>query len=888
MPYRSLVLVPNNASLRMSEAEYYVESGASGAIPAPEFDVLSLWVGRQLETHELLSGKAVRPVPDRLRLLALWERIVVEGRPEDWLHNDIASTAREAMEADRLVRHWYPDRSGPGMARAQFVGQRFDRWQRAYHGALSREEWRDETGRLEAFLRLVVRGDELPLAMPDRLILRGFVELTPLERSLLEALRSRRVEVVFEAPLGPDEETRSGRPPRMQAFRYRSFDDELRAAAQWSRDRVAEGMERVALALVGLDSHREAMARALMQTFHPAHALGLCQPGSGAFHVQGGLSLEAHPLIRAALDLLELSSVGLRQRQPFSRISRWILSPAWAGADSERSSRARLELFLRRREAWSLSLASVASVAAERDCPVLAERLSRLPRGGDRDETAAARLFRLLDYWGWPGPEATTPEAQLIVDALRSELETLEFAGIGNSELGLSLLRRRCRERRVQGPGGDLSPVQVLELQDIVGQRFEAVRVLGLHADQWPPPPKLNRLLPYAAARGLPGADSRRQRAQARAVFEGLERAAPRIEFSWAAITDGAPTAPSPLLAGSVLLEGAGDEALSVEGGVLARAAWPGVGTDAGAERDRLESLPRSSAPPVTIEGERVSGVVRLLNLQSACPWAAFLVRRLEAEFPPMPAPFPDRAFLGSLTHEAMRQLYGAHAGSGTLPRPGEIPGAVERALDSERAVRVLSPAARAAERARLEALLREWLAFEGEQTWPQPLAVERYVERDWQGMRVGVRMDRVDRLDEGLLVLDYKTGTPATPTWAQDRPVDVQLPLYAVLLSREERPALGIGWLHLRANEMRQALWTGSGGLKGRGVTSMGTNRAPFDSWEAALAHWEERLAGLLEEFREGVTTLEVHHPDALRYLDLDLLLRDAAPRVDGEDEDG
>jgi ATP-dependent helicase/nuclease subunit B len=45
----------------------------------------------------------------------------------------------------------------------------------------------------------------------------------------------------------------------------------------------------------------------------------------------------------------------------------------------------------------------------------------------------------------------------------------------------------------------------------------------------------------------------------------------------------------------------------------------------------------------------------------------------------------------------------------------------------------------------------------------------------------MGLRLDRVDRLNDGsLLVIDYKTGYVSPKAWDLPRPDDVQLPLYA------------------------------------------------------------------------------------------------------------
>ena len=48
-------------------------------------------------------------------------------------------------------------------------------------------------------------------------------------------------------------------------------------------------------------------------------------------------------------------------------------------------------------------------------------------------------------------------------------------------------------------------------------------------------------------------------------------------------------------------------------------------------------------------------------------------------------------------------------------------------------------------------------------------------------GLTLKLRLDRVDRLNDGsLLVIDYKTGNVSPKAWELPRPDDVQLPLYA------------------------------------------------------------------------------------------------------------
>lgn len=874
-----LLLVPNNSARSLAEGQYCLERAGDGPLRAPRVDVLSLWAGKTLQRLQLLAGEAARPVPPRFVLAALWERVISERDGAEWSPGDISATAREAMEADRLLKHWIEGASPEAEDARPWLGTAFFRWRGMVRAAMDRGGWTDATSQLQALVQRLEDGRVAPAFLPAELRLRGFVERTALEQRLFDTLRSCGVTVADES-MSKAEPRPGSRPSASPTTRlFRSIDDELRDAAAWANAEVDAGAVRLAVAVNGFDALREQALHAFSQRFETRTDVAPDAAQDAAFHVQGGLPLARHPAVRAMLDLLELSRVGPRRAQGFGLLSRWLLSGAWAGAMQEAPARARLELRLRRAGRAEASLADVAQAAEGLACPLLVERIARMTDLAS-EGNAARRFLAWLEHWGWPGPLAGGAEVQRAVDGVRRALYALDAAGLEESGAALAALRAQCQDGRIPGPGGSLSPVQLLDVRDLAGQRFEQVRIVNVHAENWPEPPRTNRLLPFALARRLPGGDSASQRRRIGALQAALLRSSGAITVSRAAQVDGVPTAPSAALP-VVEEEGDATGARARHGGVLARAAWPGAGEVTALDRDRLSAMTRRAAPAVPPSDERLAGAVRLLNTQSACPWAAFLVHRLDARFPGWPSAFPDQAFTGNLVHEALRQLYRAHRSTGSLPTAAEVPAAVRNALRSEFADRVLSPAVVVAEERRLEALLSEWLSFEETLDWPSPLAVEAQREAELAGFRLGIRIDRVDRVGEGTLILDYKTGSPQAPDWSSDRLTDVQLPLYAVLLGKGKEAPLGIGLLTVRANGMAQTVWIGEAGVGGKGVTVMGDRRAAFPDWSAAVGHWRRTLTALLEEYRTGHVAFEVHHERALAFLGLEPLLRGDAGRI-------
>jgi ATP-dependent helicase/nuclease subunit B len=109
-------------------------------------------------------------------------------------------------------------------------------------------------------------------------------------------------------------------------------------------------------------------------------------------------------------------------------------------------------------------------------------------------------------------------------------------------------------------------------------------------------------------------------------------------------------------------------------------------------------------------------------------------------------------------------------------------------------------------EETRLIRLVREWLEYESTR---HAFAVA-HTESDRRvalaGLEFKVRLDRIDRLNDGtLLVIDYKTGVVTLRSWDLPRPDDVQLPLYAgFALDREEELLGGLVFARVQAGDRK------------------------------------------------------------------------------------
>jgi exodeoxyribonuclease-5 len=219
---------------------------------------------------------------------------------------------------------------------------------------------------------------------------------------------------------------------------------------------------------------------------------------------------------------------------------------------------------------------------------------------------------RALKAAGWPGDrQLSSHEFQ----ARRAFGEVLDGFGRLDGLLGkLSLneavrrLSQLCQQRIFQPETRGQPPIQVLGILESAGLEFDALWVMGMNDDLWPPP-RPNPLLPAELLRaaGAAHASAEVELDFAQREHARLSLAAPDVTFSYARADGNRILRPSPLIAGIPLAGDAPGEVVT-----LARQ----LGKEAGTACELLED---AQAPPVA-EGEMVSGGSWLLRAQAVCP----------------------------------------------------------------------------------------------------------------------------------------------------------------------------------------------------------------------------------------------------------------------------
>lgn len=690
----------------------------------------------------------------------LWRNII--ERQESHLF-DVGATARLAARAARLLHEWHIPFDGEAW-NEHIDAQHFQHWHKLFRAKCEENGW---TTRGELWNLVPNLGVRTPTVWV------GFDRATP-------ALERLRTAVGSGADLQFDAQIRE----RAPAVEFLAFEQEIEYAARWARAAFERNPQQcIGVFVPDLATQRALVERVFRQVFYPASRF---RTSNDAVHINVKQPLETHPLVAGALLILELA----RPRIHHADAGALLRSPFLAAAEAERNLRALADIELRRRRALDFTLQELEFASTK--CPCLTgvwQKVRRVFRDKRKlNELPAWSEFfgDLLEAAGWPGDCDLSGEEQEIVEAWKDALSTLAAIGMVCSPVPLDAALARLRGiLKTNGieTGNFSSPVQVLDASDARGLQFDCAVVTGLSEETWPPRVNISPLVPLKLQRAYrESLQSERERAT-----EWLFRSAPVM----CATYSGRLSPQAELFVDTSAVE------VPVWSGKLARQSYAPV---------VLEDVVDGAAPRY-VASESARGGTSIIKSQSLCPFRAFAEFRLAAQSPEDACFGFDGRQRGGFLHEAIQRVWQELC---THARLCSIEDAELRAIVREAVTKAVGTdktpfqqLAAAAERERLETLILEWLEIERYRK--QPFTVETVEQEQYyeiSGLRLRLRVDRVDRLENGRLILiDYKSGKQTRTKLEGVRPAEPQLLVYTACLGQDVD---GIFFAQLKPRELR------------------------------------------------------------------------------------
>jgi ATP-dependent helicase/nuclease subunit B len=861
--------------------------------PTPKILDFGTWLKAQHLERQLMDSSLPRCLSDAEER-ELWRRVVLESAASAQFLEP-SGAARAARRARRATFEYGIPR-GAISAYGTEETEAFEAWRAAFESRC-RE------------LR-VIAADELlgGLDRPDppRQAADGdrrAVALTWIESPLWRPVARRWLERNAGAPLLPEASSPNSRRAVPRTLQAASPAAELAALAEWARAELeAQPSFRAWVCFRDLAGHREEVVDALDAALAPQRFSLDESEGAAPYAVAGGTPLSEHAPVRAALDLLTAAG----GRVPFERFSALLRAPQLQASRAEASAAARLDTLLRSRapsEATLREWLSLAEAVARGKAVEPPAALARL-RGALRVLEGLQghhRMSRWLSIWieaFEEGPWSSrarwsSAEFQSAV-RFRELLETLALGDRTFESLSRraaeSILERAARDTPFQIQTG-VPPIWVSNQLSDPWLAYDGIWVTGCDESRWPPPVDPIALIPPVLQRqhGVIAASAEAQlafaadlqsrwSARARAgVFScsdpGEGRHVPASPLL-AELAGPAPAPPSPAHAPAAAHAPAPalESAVSIETpSVSPPLLWLAQQLEAPA----FEELADERAPAVGAE-EGTRGVATL-RAQSQCPFRGFAETRLDAHALEQPVPGFNERERGQILHDALQGIFTEVRDSRSLQdligRPEasatRIADHVRRAVEKQRAKRDPGERWVERERRRLQGLLERWLELESLRA---PFEVE-HIEGSGEtalhgGLIYRVRIDRIDRLEDGSRILiDYKTGW-VTQDWRGERPDNPQLPMYA-LLHRESLAGVAYGRVSAAkccfvVESARADIFPGVRASRLEGMAS----------FAELLAAWERRVESLAQEFARGAAQV-APKDTACRYCRLQGLCR-------------
>lgn len=853
------------------------------------------WLNR-LWQKRLRSGEERRLLLTPLQEQQVWVRVIRPSIEHKRLIS-VLSVSELAQDAYARLCEYGALESLRSEKSASLDMESFREWAQIFQDLCSKEGWLSSS-RLALVLREVAMAG--PIAPTGRLLLVGFDRITPAQSYLLDALRQRGCAIEIVSAEAPAE---VAIPLLVEAPDGR---EEMMTCALWVRSQLATrnedgSLRRIAVIVPGAANVRAELERIFRAVLAPDTVAIGAREFPLPFEFSLGSPLADAPMVRAALLLLRW----LAQPQQQENV-RWLMLSGFLCVDTDEcmavarfDARSR-QVAVRQPEQDLETFLKLCARAWPEARPL--DGLQRRLRVAQRLHSATT--MRTFDGWttgvedilqkvAWPGAhplESDDFQVQARWSQLLDSLSALGFDGrTVNYKAFLDVLEQQAK-LTIFSPESHEAPVQILGPLEAAGLSFDALWFLGADDTRWPAPGRPHPFLSRKLQRKheMPHASSEIDWKLAQQVTARLRKSAGPCVFSYATQNLEGACRPSTLIPTDLRWIQAQELRVAI-----------GAGSEFGTEHDSPQTSTESEAAIVVPwPVDRVAGGAEVLQNQSACPFRCFADKRLGARAMEDSDWGLDARERGSVVHRALELIWSElKTRDGLLEARGKglLPAIIEKHVDEalrkyrdEGPMRNWSEAYLGAERERNLSLVDEWLAYEEERA---AFAVE--AREDKRTLSVGdlqlnVRVDRVDTIEGGRVIIDYKTGSARVDSWEGARPEQPQLPLYAGY--GQVDGLTGVLFAQVRTQEIDLlGLVQNSDAIM---ANKKKLEKTPYS--EETLEGWHKALLALGRQFLRGEAQVDPkEYPETCKYCDLKGLCRVAESERaqasgDAEDDGG
>ncbi len=730
---------------------------------------------------------------------------------------------KAAVDAWRLYCEWNLQRVAPDL-RVTENGRLFLQWIEAF--AKFRNE--QEVVTVPELHSLIAQAVRTGSFTPQRLTLFGCDELSPVRGELINELD--RKELIHQSI-----QTQSVPSQSIKAIRFESAAREKSSFAHWAREQLSTlGADcRIGIVVPDLASDYLTLRRNFEASFFD------CNGVDQLVNIGAGVPLRDTRLVQDVLKFLSWTIGELSYREVL-QLGR---SPYLSGLE--------IPFEFPPHYPDRMRFAGYASRSQSETSKQITQSTTGRPKLLSEWMEIVSRVLHLA---GWTSEDDSVEERKIqasFVEVLNDVANLSSFVGRTYWPQAIQLVRDGARSHELTYESR-FAPIQVIGRTDSVGMQFDALWVCGLAEDTWPVDANPNPMIPIKVQRKavIPRVTHQQMLKWAQELTSMWQQSATSVVFSCAPRDEQTEVQPSRLVVEHGLVEM--NEVLDKP--VFASHDHPW------GEAIQFDVLREFIADTGTPPSKDELGELRtsFLRDQSNCPFRAWAIHRANLRDSQEPHRFPDPIDRGTMIHQTLQLLVEnardqkAIAEISTAQIDDAIDESTKRLKSFQLPDRFLQW-----EKDRIRNIVDEWVHFELQREPFEIVEIESEHSVKVDGISINLRVDRIDKTSNfGALVIDYKTGAASVSNWRPPRPLDPQMPLYALAIHECD----GLAYQQISGEEIRMFGVAEHGDRKSGIVPA---SRRLDRKFGRLKSDWKSSLDGIAAEFKAGRASVVPTNPN-------------------------
>lgn len=833
----TILLTPNQRLAATLRKRYNQSQSQQQCWLTPVILAATSWINLLWNEYQTNTFAQTPHLLNSLQVDYLWETIIQQSAYHEPLLQ-ISATANTARSAWNLICQYQLNLSHPLFHASEDYRTMHD-WAVNLKKIYADSNYTDAAQLPDYLAKLI---NENAIAVYRKIVLIGFIEISPQLTALLNACQQQGAEIIFMSLQAAENNT--------QRIKLADKDNELTTMARWAKKMYENNpTATIGCVIPNLNHVRDRVINIFSSVFAKETTYQTTSNES-PFNISAGKPLGHYPVIKAALRILSL----YQSMVSIEFFSQLLHSPFIGEGESERMRRAVFDSKLRRRNANSIVINSLIP-DLEAAVPKLAKRLNKTLELIDQNDKTlgqwCALFSEILKMMGWPGERSLNSEEYQTVETWLQLLNNIHMLDLVAKPMSIAnawhLLNKISNKQPFQAQTPE-TPIQILGLLEAASIPFDHVWVAGMDDISWPPKPSPNPFIPKQLQREfqLPHANTERELDFCTRLTEQFMQCNKTVIFSYAESDDKLKLHVSPLIK-NIAEVTSDDLALPDYKNPIERVY----------QSKAIETLVDNHGPAIATQLD-IQGGVDVLKQQALCPFKSFAMHRLHARELDSPTPGLRPQDRGNIVHKSLELVWQQIGSQAALLHltPPELQQIIYQCIQQAVTQSLWNYEHRThytqLEVERIYKIIDQWLQHEKNRPPFRVFMNEARQCIQLANLSLTVRIDRVDELtDQHYLVIDYKTSQNYdVNSWFGDRPDEPQLPLYALLDSVN---TIGITFATLTAGN------TYFDGISKYTLDIDGINpidnvkKADANNWSKQIDQWHSTLLRLATDFCTG-----------------------------------